>query len=113
MFTDIAVVTTREINLFNDTGNLTDTLQQPTADLQSMEFDPVNKVLFVSDDTKNSNYSIYAVSLQGDEAGAFKPFIQSENCINLIFSCQQNLLLSDLKICTQKVSQFRVSALMG
>jgi hypothetical protein len=85
LFTDIAVATTNEIDLFSDTGKLTERLSQPTADLQSVELDPVNKVLFLSDDT-NSNYSIYTLSLQGD--GALKPHIQSENCIIFLFSCQ-------------------------
>jgi hypothetical protein len=107
-FTDIAVVTTSEINLFSDTGNLTGKLPKPTAELQSLEFDPVNEVLFVSDDT-NSNVSIYTLDLRGD--GALKPFIQSENCIILVFSCQLNLLYG-IKICSQNVSHFRFIALM-
>jgi hypothetical protein len=108
-FTDIAVVTTSEIDLFSDTGNLTGKLPKPTAELQSLEFDPVNEVLFVSDDT-NRNVSIYTLNLRGD--GALEPFIQSENCIIFVFSCELNLLYGR-KICTQNVSHFRFSALMG
>ena len=95
-FTDIAVVTTSEIDLFSDTGNLTGKLPKPTAELQSLEFDPVNEVLFVSDDT-NSNVSIYTLNLRGD--GALEPFIQSKNCITFVCSCRLNLL-SAIKICT-------------
>lgn len=109
MFTDFAVVTTSEIDLFSATGNMTHTLPKPTADLQSLEFDPVNKSLFISDDT-NSNVSIYILNPQGDEV--LRPFIQSENCIIFVFSCQLNLL-SGIKICTQNVSHFRFIALMG
>jgi len=109
-FADIAVVTTNEIDLFSDTGNLTGKLPKPAAELQSMEFDPVNEVLFVSDDT-NRNVSIYTLNLRGD--GALEPFIQSENCINFVFSCQLVNLLCDIKICTQNVSHFRFSALVG
>jgi len=81
-FTDIAVVTTSEIDLFSDPGNLTGKLSKPNGELQSLEFDPVNEVLFVSDDA-NINVSIYTVNLRGD--GAFEPFIQSENCIIFVF----------------------------
>ena len=108
-FTDIAVVTTSEIDLFSNTGNLTGKLPKPTAELQSLEFDPVNEVLFVSDDT-NSNVSIYTLNLRGD--GALEPFIQSENCIIFVFSCHLNLLYG-IKVCTQNVSHYRFSALMG
>jgi hypothetical protein len=75
-FADIAVVTTGEIDLFSDTGNPRCKLSKPTAELQSLEFDPVNEVLFVSDDT-NSNVSIYTINLRGD--WALEPFIKSEN----------------------------------
>jgi hypothetical protein len=109
LFTDIAVVTTGEIDLFTAAGALTGTIPKPNADLQSLEFDPVNEVLFVSDDT-NSNYSIYTVSLQGDLA--LQPFIQSENFIILLLSCQRKLLY-DIKIHALDVSQFWVMALMG
>ena len=109
MFTDIAVVTTSEIDLFTATGNLTQTLPKPTAELQSLAFDPVNKTLFISDDT-NSNVSIYTLKPQGD--GALKPFIGSETCIIIVFSCQLNLL-SGIKIYTRNVSHFRFTALMG
>jgi len=70
---DIAVVTTNEIDLFSGTGNLTRNLSKPNAELQSLEFDPVNEVLFVSDDA-NKNVSIYILNLRGD--GALEPFIQ-------------------------------------
>jgi hypothetical protein len=109
MFADIAVVTTNEIDLFSDTGNLTGKLPKPAAELQSMEFDPVNEVLFVSDDT-NRNVSIYTLNLRGD--GALEPFIQSENCIIFVLSCQLNLLCG-IKMCTHNVSHFRFSALIG
>jgi len=81
-FTDIAVVTTSEIDLFNVTGNLTSKQSKPHAELQSLEFDPVNEVLFVSDDGSR-NASIYTLNLRRD--GALEPFIQSENCIILVF----------------------------
>lgn len=81
-FTDIAVVTTNEIDLFSGTGNLTRNLSKPNAELQSLEFDPVNEVLFVSDDA-NKNVSIYILNLRGD--GALEPFIQSENFIIFVF----------------------------
>jgi hypothetical protein len=108
-FTDIAVVTTSGIDLFNDTGSLIGKLPKPAAELQSLEFDPVKEVLFVSDDT-NGNFSIYTVNLRED--GSLKPFIKSENCIVFVLSCQLNLL-SDIQICTQNVSHFRFTALMG
>jgi hypothetical protein len=88
-FTDFAVVTTSEIDLFSDTGNLTGKLPKPTAQLQALEFDPVNKVLFVSDDT-NSSFSIFTVNLRED--GILTPLIQSENCIVFVLSCLLNLL---------------------
>lgn len=75
IFTDIAVVTTNEVDFFSDTGKIIGILPKPTADLQSLEFNPVHQVLFLSDDT-NSNYSIFTLSLQGNQD--LTPFIRSK-----------------------------------
>ncbi|XP_021928534.1 protein cueball isoform X2 [Zootermopsis nevadensis] len=70
---DIAVVTTNEVDLFSSTGKIVGKLPKPTADLQSLEFDPVHQVLFLSDDT-NSNYSVFTLSLHGNQD--LRPFIK-------------------------------------
>jgi hypothetical protein len=71
----IAVVTTDEVDFFNDEGKIIEKLKTPSANLRSMEFDPVNQILFISDDT-DSDYSIFTLSLQGNQD--FRPFIQSK-----------------------------------
>jgi hypothetical protein len=83
LFTDIAVATTNEIDLFSSSGKVTGKLQKPTSDLQSLAFDPVHEVFFFSDET-NSNYSIFSLSLQGDQG--LKPFIKSKYFIVIISS---------------------------
>ena len=107
-FTDIAVVTTSEIDLFNDTGKLTGKLLEQSAELQSLEFDPVNKVLFVSDDT-NSNVSIYTLNLQD---GALEPFIQSENYIIFCIFVSTKFVVLHKNMYTESIS-FKLQSTNG
>jgi hypothetical protein len=75
LFADIAFATTNEVDLFSEDGKGIEKLQKPSADLQSLEFDPVHQMLYLSDDT-NSNYSIFSLSLEGNQD--LRPFIQSK-----------------------------------
>jgi hypothetical protein len=71
----IAVVTMDEVDFFSDEGKIIEKLKKPSANLRSLEFDPINQMLFISDDT-DSNYSIFTFSLQGNQD--FRPFVESK-----------------------------------
>jgi hypothetical protein len=66
LFADIAVATTDEVDYFSDEGKIIHRLKKPSANLRSLEYDPINQVLFISDDT-DSNYSIFTLSLEGSQ----------------------------------------------
>jgi hypothetical protein len=89
LFADIAVATTDEVDFFSEEGKIIDRLKKPTANLRSLELDPVNQMLFLTDDT-DSNYSIFTLSLKGNQD--LKPFIQSGYFLLLGYG---SLLLSD------------------
>jgi hypothetical protein len=74
LIADIAVVTTNEVDFFSEEGQMIDRVKKPTANLRSLELDPVNKMLFLTDDTDN-NYSIFTLSLEENQD--LRPVIQS------------------------------------
>jgi hypothetical protein len=80
LVTDLAVVTTDEIDFISDEGKIIDTLRKPSANLRSLEFDPVHQMLFISDDT-DSDYSIFTLSLEGNND--LRPLIESK-CMFII-----------------------------
>lgn len=73
---DIAAVTTNEVDFFSQEGRIIHRLKKPTANLRSLELDPVNQILFLTDDT-DSSYSIFTLSL--DRNQDLRPLIQSRS----------------------------------
>ena len=81
---DIAVVTTEQVDpeltmgqvdFFDSNGSLQKGTVKPLADVQAVEYDPIQEQLFVSDDA-HANYSIFTVNLRGIKK--LSPLIRSK-----------------------------------